>query len=61
MTLARFFATFILVPLLLVAGSSGGNAHAQGRKDPRKPDTSRTDPQKTEAAHLKSAADVLMD
>jgi len=58
MNVARFVATFILVPLLLVAGTRGGDAHAQGRRpDPRK----ANDPQKTEAAHLKNAADVLMD
>jgi hypothetical protein len=59
MTLARFVATLLLVvPVLLAAGPGGGEAHAQGRKpEARRP----SDPQKTEAAHLKSAADVLMD
>lgn len=58
MTLARFVATSLLVPILLAAGTGGGDAHAQGRKpEAHKPG----DPQKTEAAHLKSAADVLMD
>ena len=56
MSLARFFATFVLLPLLLAAGIGAGEAHAQGRK-PRP-----TAPQQnTEAAHLKNAADVLMD
>ncbi len=57
MSVARLVVTLLLVPLLLAAGA-GGEARAQGRKpDPRK----TTDPQKSEAGHLKSAADVLMD
>jgi hypothetical protein len=56
MSLARFFATVVLLPLLLAAGI-GADAHAQGRK----PKPNATTPQSTEAAHLKNAADVLMD
>lgn len=58
MTLARFVATFLLAPIVLAAGVASGDAHAQARKpEPRK----TSDTQKNEAAHLKSAADVLMD
>lgn len=53
MSVIRLFATWLLAFVLLLAG---GDARAQGRK----PDT-KTDAQKNEAAHLKSAADVLMD
>ena len=61
MKLARLVASFLLVSLLLLA-VAGGEAHAQGRKpDPRRTEAPKTDSQKSEAAHLKSAADVLMD
>jgi hypothetical protein len=68
MNLARLVATFVLVPMVLVS-AGGATAQAQARKpDPRKSeprdpkgDPSKGDGQKTEAAHLKSAADVLMD
>jgi hypothetical protein len=61
MKLARLAASFLLVSFFLLA-AVGRSAHAQGRKpDPRKNDPPKTDSQKTEAAHLKSAADVLMD
>lgn len=61
MKLARLAASFLLVSIFLLA-VAGRSAHAQGRKaDPRKNDPAKTDSQKTEAAHLKSAADVLMD
>ncbi len=61
MTVGRFVASSLLASFFVLAGS-GHSAHAQSRKnDPRRPDTSKTDAQKTEAAHLKSAADVLMD
>lgn len=53
MSLTRLVATLFLGLVLLLAG---GDARAQGRRpDPK------SDAQKTEAAHLKSAADVLMD
>ena len=58
MNAARFVTTFVFLPLLLAAAAGGGDAHAQGRK-PAAPKT--VEPAKTEAAHLKSAADVLMD
>ena len=58
MSVARSLARFLVAPLLLVAAASGGDAHAQGRK-PAAPKT--VEPPKTEAGHLKNAADVLMD
>lgn len=61
MNLARLVATSVIVSIVLAAA---GDARAQARR----PDTHKTDPkgdktdaQKTEAGHLKSAADVLMD
>jgi hypothetical protein len=57
----RLAASFLLVTFLLLA-AAGRSAHAQSRKsDPRKNDPPKTDSQRSEAAHLKSAADVLMD
>lgn len=61
MSLARLVASVLLAALLMLGGPAR-SAHAQGRKgDPRKNEAPKTDSQKTEAAHLKSAADVLMD
>jgi hypothetical protein len=61
MKLARLVTSFLLVSFLLLT-AFGRSAHAQGRKgDPRKPEAPKTDNQKNEAGHLKSAADVLMD
>lgn len=58
MTAQRFLAALLVLVSLLAFG----DAHAQARKPPdaRKNETP-ADAQKTEAAHLKSAADVLMD
>ncbi len=56
MNVARSVTTSILVALLLASGAGGGDAHAQGRKPAPK-----NEAPKTEAGHLKSAADVLMD
>ena len=59
---ARLVVTLVLAALLVPLPLSGaGDAHAQGRKpDPRKVDP-KTDAQKAEAAHMKSAADSLME
>ena len=57
MNVARSVTTSILVALLLASGAGGGDAHAQGRK----PAPKTVEPPRTEAGHLKSAADVLMD
>ena len=58
---ARFVVTFVLVPLLVLSPLMAGDAHAQARKpDPRKGET-KGDAAKTEAMHLKSAADALME
>ena len=61
MKLARRFAGFLLVSILLLL--AGRSAHAQSKKpDPRqRADAGKSENQKSEAAHLKSAADVLMD
>jgi tetratricopeptide (TPR) repeat protein len=53
MNVTRFVVALVLV---LVSLLSGGDALAQGKRPEAKADA-----QKTEAAHLKSAADVLMD
>jgi hypothetical protein len=53
MSVARLLAASLLGFVLLV---SAGDARAQGKKG-----DVRTSSEKTEAAHLKSAADVLMD
>ena len=63
MNLARLVATFVLAPILLLAAAGNGRAIAQGRKpDPHKTtEAPKGDVPKSEAGHLKSAADVLMD
>lgn len=53
MNVTRLVATLFLGVMLLFAA---GDARAQGKKT-----VVKTEAQKTEAAHLKSAADVLMD
>jgi hypothetical protein len=58
MNLDRLVASFVRVQFVLGGGS--GDAHAQARKPDAKK-TEKPDAQKNEAAHLKSAADVLMD
>lgn len=59
MTVVRFFASLLLACMLLFA--IGGDARAQGSKRGDRKTETKSDPQKLEAAHLKSAADVLMD
>jgi hypothetical protein len=58
--LARFVVTLVLVALL-VPLSLAGDALAQGKKPDTRKVESKGDAQKIEAAHLKSAADVLME
>lgn len=61
MNLARLVTAFVLVPVLLLGIVGGREVQAQGRKPAASKPDAKADAQKIEAAHLKSAADVLMD
>jgi hypothetical protein len=61
MNLARLVTAFVLVPVLLLGAAGGREVQAQGRKPAPSKTEAKPDAQKTEATHLKSAADVLMD